>query len=383
MPMLHDNEGENISTENDKFCELTGQYWVWKHIDADYYGFMHYRRHFVFKDIKDKPRTDGTIFFPKLTKAYMDYVGLDDGVIEECISGYDLILPERVDVNNWDALTNEIQFASLSNLHAKDFAIVCEVIKELYPEYVDKVEEFRNEHYAYWFNMFIMKRWLFNKYNEWLFPILEIAKERVDYSLMDAQEKRTLAFMAERLFTIFVMKLLEDNKGIRVKHLKMTFLDSVEMETRDGKEGKQVKEGWEKAYDELHAMGNVEVMVPDFERCNAILNEVKIRDLIFYGAGEGCRNILNKLDGAMIKFPKSIWDVNAEQKPQLYGVRVCYPDFQKMDNNIVYVITIMNKNTSTEIKRKMLANGASNVYSYDEINRALLVEMWQRKNKRR
>lgn len=28
--MLHDNEGENISDRNDKYCELSAQYWVWK-----------------------------------------------------------------------------------------------------------------------------------------------------------------------------------------------------------------------------------------------------------------------------------------------------------------------------------------------------------------
>ena len=49
--MFHDDEGENISEKNDKYCELTAQFWAWKNIhDADYYGFWHYRRFMSFRN---------------------------------------------------------------------------------------------------------------------------------------------------------------------------------------------------------------------------------------------------------------------------------------------------------------------------------------------
>ena len=46
--MLGDNTGDNISKLNKHFCELTTQYWAWKNVDCEYYGFCHYNKYFAF-----------------------------------------------------------------------------------------------------------------------------------------------------------------------------------------------------------------------------------------------------------------------------------------------------------------------------------------------
>ena len=44
---IGDNTGDNISSKNANYCELTGLYWAWKNFDADYLGLVHYRRHYT------------------------------------------------------------------------------------------------------------------------------------------------------------------------------------------------------------------------------------------------------------------------------------------------------------------------------------------------
>ena len=52
--------------------------------------------------------------------------------------------------------------------------------------------------------MFIAKYELFNKYFEWLFPLLFEAEKRIDVSKHEAHQKRVFAFLAERLLNIYV-----------------------------------------------------------------------------------------------------------------------------------------------------------------------------------
>ncbi len=230
LDMQRDDEGDNISVRNDRYCELTAQYWAWKNVDADYYGFMHYRRHFAFREIPNPIGPGGVTILPRIDEEYKQNIGLADNEIYACIRGYDVILPTPIDASAWGTLSNEVQFSSLDNLHAVDFELTCQTLLELYPDYAEAVSEFRNGKSAYWYNMFIMRKEIFFDYCEWLFCILKNTEPKVNFTYFSEQEMRTLAFMAERLLSVFMIKLIKDKPDLKIKHLKVTLLKNTEKE---------------------------------------------------------------------------------------------------------------------------------------------------------
>lgn len=205
--MLSDADGENISELNPMYCELTAQYWAWKNVVADYYGFCHYRRYFNLSDTSYIENAYGEIMDSFINKSTQTKYGLIDSCIREAIKGYDLVITEVKDIRKFpgSAKTPLDQYRDAPLLHDKDLDIVFDIVKDMHPDFAKDVDTFANGNNSCFCNMYIMKKSIFFNYCEWMFPILERFCEMVDMSLYSKEALRTPGHLSERLFNIFLL----------------------------------------------------------------------------------------------------------------------------------------------------------------------------------
>lgn len=226
--VLHDNVGENISSKNKRYCELTAQYWAWKHDkDSDYLGFWHYRRYMAFDTGKAKDSTIwGVIPRDKITEEQLKEFAITERDMSEVIDGADLIIPESwrvIDTVNLDK-TGKLKNISLyehwnQHLEKSDIDTLISVISEKYPKYTRALFEVLYSDTAPFYNMFIMKRELFQEYNEFCFGVLEEIEKQVDHEKYSVELYRTLGHIGERLVAIFAKYLEISRKEITILKL--------------------------------------------------------------------------------------------------------------------------------------------------------------------
>lgn len=190
---LQDDRGENISAQNRFYCELTAQYWAWKNIRADYYGFFHYRR-YLYPDVAAKLpyRIEGAPTAELLDK-------LDYARFPELISQYSLILPKGEDMH----IPVRKHYDRAPFHHGKDLELVEGIIRETCPEYAGAMEAYLSGTHCYFGNIFIMGRAVFEDYCQWLFPLLTEFDRRADTKEYSSQEQRVDGYLAERLLGIY------------------------------------------------------------------------------------------------------------------------------------------------------------------------------------
>ena len=226
-----DNEGENISSKNPYYCELTAIYWAWKNDkNSDFIGFFHYRRYLSFKkDITKKPNVWGVIEEDHFSESFIDKYGYTRKDILNQLSESDIVLPQKRDITAMPGMGANMreQFSSNHSLHKKDLDIMLEVLHEKYPEFDDYADKYLAGKYTYLNNIFIMKRHIFDKYCEWLFDILFECDKRIDYSDYSTEAIRTPGHLAERLLNIYIL-YLKANTEYRINELPTIYINKTD-----------------------------------------------------------------------------------------------------------------------------------------------------------
>lgn len=202
---IGDNTGDNISTKNSSFCELTGMYWAWKNLDSDYLGLAHYRRHFSVKS------TLYRVFHQK-----KDCI-LTSKELEKLIPEYKIVVPKK------RKYYIETLYSHYVHTHYKEHLdIAKEIIKQRYPEYLSDFEKVINRTYGHMFNMYIMEKELSDQYCMWLFDILFEIEKRVDATLYSTFQARFYGRISEILFNVWL-----SHQGISYKEIPCIHLEKI------------------------------------------------------------------------------------------------------------------------------------------------------------
>lgn len=200
-----DDTGDNISTKNPHFCELTGLYWAWKNLQCEYIGLCHYRRYFGRKVHTDDVEKKKEAIFGRA-----DY--------ERLLSQYDVIVPVK---RNYYIETVRSQYE-----HAhfkKDLDETEKIVAEKYPDYSTAFTTVMNRRTLHILNMFAMKKELFDEYCSWLFDILFELERRTDLTGYSPYEARIFGFLSERLFNVWLEK-----KQLRKVEVPVVFLEKID-----------------------------------------------------------------------------------------------------------------------------------------------------------
>lgn len=219
--MLHDDEGENISEKNKSYSELTAQYWVWKHEDADYYGFFHYRRYFSFTNDALPTDPQESIIFDYIDDETERKICLNEPIMRFVIEKEDVIVSVPYNIKHMGYKNVREQYATADSHYVEDLDLAIDIIREKYPDMAESAEKYMASGLSYICNMFIMKKEVFHKYSEWLFDVLEEVERRSDFTNYSDYAYRLLGFLGERLLGVFVTYLKDEGK-YRVRELQRT-----------------------------------------------------------------------------------------------------------------------------------------------------------------
>lgn len=200
-----DNTGDNISSKNAFYCELTGLYWAWKNLDADYIGLCHYRRHFTCA--KRIPKMEDEKFKILLNREQ----------VEKLLEETDIILPKK----------RKYYIENLYNhykhtMHIEPLDETRKIIEEQCPEYLVEFDKLHKRTSAHMFNMFVMKKKYFDDYCEWLFDISFELEKRIDPKQYESFHARYLGRISELLLDVWI-----NTNNLKYKEIKVIDMQNV------------------------------------------------------------------------------------------------------------------------------------------------------------
>lgn len=191
---LRDDIGDNIADKNDKYNELTGICWVFKHLDefkdVEYFGFDHYRRLFCFSGLNE------TCYVRK--NIVEKLIDINNERISQIFHDYDFICPSP-------SYYRSVRKHYKKSHNKEDLDILMKAIINVAPEFKEDAEDYFDNSREFLYNMFIFKKDDFIEYCSFVFPVLE------EFLKLKRDVQRL--YVSERLTGIFINHLLNNGKS--------------------------------------------------------------------------------------------------------------------------------------------------------------------------
>lgn len=181
-----DDSGENLSAKQPYYAELTAIYWAWKNLKAEYIGINHYRRYFSRQKHHLFSDADKTKIFK-----FNDY--------NKILKDYPVILPRQ---RNYFIENRYEQYKHAHNI--EDLELCRNVIKNIYPDYLDDFDLMLNKTKGHILNMFVMRYDLYCQYCKWLFDILFAVEKQISLKKHTGYQQRVMGYIAERLLDVWL-----------------------------------------------------------------------------------------------------------------------------------------------------------------------------------
>lgn len=217
--MLGDDTGDNISTLNPMFCEMTALYWAWRNYaelgNPDYCGLMHYRRllHFASSDSLGIYRIQSPLEVAPASIA--------PEIIHRVVPQYDICVKAPIGITYEDKNGEPLMYTVMGQYleaHADRYLVnAFNLVSEKYPDYIDDIKSYSNSTAHYLCNIAVMRREAFFDYAEWMFSILLPLHEMIDYE-RPGQDIRAISYISERLSGLYISRQRRLRK-LKIKHI--------------------------------------------------------------------------------------------------------------------------------------------------------------------
>lgn len=218
--------GDSISAKNPIYNELTVQYWMWKqNMGARYIGLVHYRRYWNFRSNSAAryPRVSEPFLSSKISQKY----GWNEDVLSTLFSDENVL--QTADIY-WAKVEADVKpgiFSIYENNRRignnKAIDLLIESIKAVSPGLLGSTHEYFNQKSKHMFNMFIMRKHLFEEYSEWLFEVLAVY-ERIMSSAFGTVPARSCGYAGEHLLNVWGNHVIQ-SRGIKAADFQTVFIN--------------------------------------------------------------------------------------------------------------------------------------------------------------